>query len=502
MNTKGLLTLLLFNSCFNATHAQLPSNTHLDELNSFNGFEFSSFASSFFASSTAKLGDINGDGIDDIAIADSTADSTATDTGSVYVLYGNTQLLPSELSVADIDGIIGVEFIGEQALGQAGWSVQSAGDFNNDGVNDMIIGALTVDNGPAALAGAAYVVYGDPNGYPHPFMLADLDGTNGFKVYGLEHFDLIGRTVNTVGDINNDTIDDVIVCTADKAVGPLLSAGQCYVIFGNAAINSPFDLSTLNGSNGLVIKSATENEFLGFSAGSAGDFNNDGIDDMYISAGNLGRAYVFYGQSSSFQAEMSVSDLNGTNGFTITDATALSPTPISTAGDFNQDGSSDLIIGNSGVNNFQGVAQVLFGSNAWPSSISLDDIDANNSLTIHGANENDQTGYAVSNAGDVNGDGADDIMTSSPFANQGNGLTHVIYGGTNLNPIMNVTDLNGENGATIIGENLFNGFAGQILSAAGDFNHDGTADIIIGAPNVNRSYVVLSNDVIFANGLD
>jgi hypothetical protein len=502
MRLKGILILSLLTTFHFAVKAQLPPATELSTLNGFNGFKVESLASNYFATSASNIGDINGDGIDDFAFGDTLSSFNNENDGAVHVIFGNNEPFQNTLNINSLNGSNGVTFVGEQAFGQAGWSVNSAGDINDDGLNDMIIGALTEDNGNLSGTGATYVVYGNSNGFSHPFSLSSLDGSNGFKVYGLAENDYIGRSVNTIGDINADNIGDVIICSGDISVDALFQAGVCYVLFGSPSISHPFDLGSLNGSNGFIIKSATAGERLGYASGSAGDFNNDGINDLYIGAGTTGKAYVIYGKSAVFASEFNLLEINGNNGFSVSDGSLSNATPISHAGDINHDGVSDIIIGHESKNNFTGSAYVLYGGDSWPQFFSLSGVNGSNGLTINGINENDMTGAAVSSAGDVNGDGKDDILIGSPGFNQYNGGAYVIYGHENLATTINLVELDGENASAIIGEDIFNGFSGQVVSAAGDINLDGKTDIIIGAPNSSRAYVVISNDVIFANGLE
>jgi hypothetical protein len=489
---------MLFLAVINSSNAQLPATIDLSNLNGFNGFKFEASSSDYFGGSVSSIGDINGDGIDDIAIGDTTADTLNTDDGAVYVIFGKSDSFQSQLNIDSLNGSNGLAFIGEQAFGQAGWSVNPAGDFNDDGIDDLIIGALTVDNNQTLGTGAIYVIYGNSTGFNHPFNLANLNGNNGFKAYGVSQFDFLGRSASTIGDINNDNIDDVIACSTDKSVGNLSQAGSCYVIFGSASTSSPFDLTTLNGTNGFIIESSIANEQLGYKSGFAGDFNDDGIDDLYVNGVGTEKAYIIYGQSTLFQAELNLSNLNGVNGFAITE-TGESTHAISYAGDFNHDGISDMVLGKPELNNFTGSAFVLFGDNTWPQTFSLNNFNSSNGITINGINENDFTGLSVSNAGDINGDGITDLVISSPSLNQNTSKTYIIYGSKELPININVLDLDGENGLTIITDFLIHTFP---VSSAGDISADGISDVLIGAPDINRSYVVIGNDVIFVNAFE
>ena len=126
-------------------------------------------------------------------------------------------------------------------------------------------------------------------------------------------------SVSGAGDINGDGIADLVV----GAPGASTKAGNTYVIFGsNAGWSSPISLSSLNGLNGFVLNGENAGDVSGYSVSGAGDINGDGISDLIVGAldfdSGAGKAYVIYGSKGSWSSPISLSSLNGVNGFSIT----------------------------------------------------------------------------------------------------------------------------------------------------------------------------------------
>jgi hypothetical protein len=129
-------------------------------------------------------GDINGDGLGDVIIGATNNDTNASNSGEAYVVYGRTSTIIGSINAANAD----VRIQGANANDFAGSSVSGIGDFNGDGYGDLLVGVPGVNSGP----GASYVVFGRPDGFAAPINVANLDGTAGFKLPGLNIGDEAG----------------------------------------------------------------------------------------------------------------------------------------------------------------------------------------------------------------------------------------------------------------------------------------------------------------------
>ena len=417
----------------------LTSPLNLSGLNGSNGFVINgSSAYDYSGASVSGAGDINGDGIDDLVIGAPGSSLVEAYSGTSYVVFGSDQPWTGSLDLSNLNGSNGFAISGVSAYDESGISVSAAGDINGDGIDDLIIGA------PYAGAGVSYVVFGSDQGFTSPLNLSALNGSNGLVINGVNPGDAQGGSVSAAGDINGDGIDDVVTGAIFAGAGGTYT-GASYVVFGSdQGFTSPLNLSGLDGTKGFVIYGLSSSDESGTSVSAAGDINVDGTDDLIIGAlladpngTDSGASYVVFGSDQPWAGSLNLSALNGSNGFVINGVSAgdESGTSVSAAGDINVDGMDDLIIGASLADpngNGSGASYVVFGSNLpWAGSLNLSGLNGSNGFVINGVSAGDNSGSSVSAAGDINGDGFDDLMTGAPGSSTAeaySGTSYVVFG--------------------------------------------------------------------------
>ena len=481
--------------------------TTIIDLSSFdgtNGFRLDGVApDDYSGSSVSSAGDVNGDGFDDLIVGADRADPNGDESGSSYIVFGKASSFDAALDLSSLNGTNGFRLDGLAEDDYSGRSVSGAGDVNSDGFDDMIVGAPWADPNGDWSAGSSYVVFGKASSFDAALDLSSLNGTNGFRLDGESRSsydgDFSGSSVSNAGDVNGDGFDDLII-GAPNADPNGSGSGSSYVLFGKASdFDATLDLSSLDGSNGFRLDGVVELDFSGTSVSNAGDINGDGFDDVIAGTpasspngiDHSGSTYVVFGKDSGFEASLDLSSLNGSNGFRLDGEEFLdfSGSSVSTAGDVNGDGFDDLIIGapNAGPDgSWSGASYVVFGKNTgFDATLDLSSLDGSNGFRLDGLHETHSWGSSVSNAGDVNGDGFDDLIVSAsdadPNSMRNAGSTYVVFGkGSGFDASMDLSNLDSNDGFRLNGVAEFDR-SGSSVSGAGDVNGDGFDDLMISA---------------------
>jgi hypothetical protein len=377
-----------------------------------------------FGYSVATAGDVNGDGYADVVVG---ADRYKQFTGRTYVYLGSA----SGLSATPI-----FTATGEDVNNHFGYSVDTAGDVNGDGYDDLIVGAYHYKE----FTGRVYVYAGNANGLSgNPVLTITGEGPN---IY-------FGRSVGAAGDVNGDGYDDVIV----GAQAYDNWTGRVYVYAGGPSGLGTTPIFTAAGEN--------PSDSFGRSVGAAGDVNGDGYSDVVVGAhgygGFEGRIYVYAGGADGPGAVPTFAatgeEVNGRFGYA-----------AGTAGDVNRDGYDDLIVGADGQSNNTGWVYVYAGS--------VNGLSPTPIFTATGEGEYSYFGYSVSAAGDTNGDGYDDVIVGAYHYKDSTGRVYVYPGNANGLSITTILSVTGEGPA---------GSFGRSVGTAGDVNGKGYADLVIGA---------------------
>ena len=390
-------------------------------------------------------------------------------------------------------GSADVRLLGEQDGGWAAYSTSPAGDVNGDGYADVLIGAplTTFGQGTAAFAatGKIYLVLGRPrNQWPaNPIILSQADASfNGCPEAGMS-----GRQNYTAGDVNGDGYDDFIIsgwkCGLDRPY-----QGKAFLFLGrpNADWGQGFPVDQAD----AVFVGEHVSDYAGYYVSTAGNVNGDGYDDLLVTcpecdygSQDSGQVYLILGRAAA----------DWGNSFDLGDADAsfVGEAPgdrvgrsASGVGDVNGDRSADFLIG-SIANNQGGVdagqSYLILGRAAadWGMRYSLSLADA----SFVGQAMGDESGRRVAEAGDVNADGYADFLIGASRNDQAGtdaGKAYLILGRAAADWGMDYPLSQAD--ASFVGEQAGDQ-AGRRVSGVGDFDQDGRADFVVGAPHNDRA---------------
>ncbi len=395
----------------------------------------------------ANAGDVNNDGVDDLVVGAFRWDDGVTDNGAAFVYLGPGFTNSTFLTVI-------------QAGAAFGAAVGGAGDLNNDGFDDVVVGAPGFDGTAGSNSGAAYVYYGGSGAFnpvADATMLGPAQNAN------------MGASVRGVGDVDNDGFDDLAVGVSRYNPGGRPDQGGAFIYLGSASFDITAD---------AVLAIAEPSVNAGASVAGGADLNGDGISDVivgapgYESSGNLvdeGAAAVFFGGNGTLDTTPDAILRSGRAGAAGGASVAI--------GDVNGDGYADVISGsplNASAATAAGGVQIWHGGAGAFDTV----VDA----TILSSQANEDFGRSVAALPDTNGDDRAELVVGAPrgLNSQGlaAGIVKIYFSQPNgAWPSVPTLVLQSDQTDALFGTSV----------ATGRFNADATADVAVGEPGRDMS---------------
>ncbi len=437
-----------------------------------------------FGSSVASVGDVNGDGFNDLLVGSFYDDTVKvgnlgelSNTGSAFLYLGTSKGFPATLGTSAASAIFTGSDTQSNETRKFGYTVSGAGDINGDGLKDFAIASVSG-------VGEVDVFFGRSSGFSGQIA----SSTANVKIGGSTG---VGRSVAS-GDFNGDGKTDLLIGEQ--------GSNRIYVFNGASSLPSSVNLAAVN-ANVTTINGPVATSF-GLSVASAGDVNKDGFDDILVGAPNAnadaGSAYVILGRASFGASSVSAASV-ATKIFTGVSAGDHFGSTVSGVGDIDKDGFVDIAIGaqslSAGSIKNRGASYVFAGAaGSTPfGATQTESAAAVLSVTILGDDTADNLGQSALSAGDVNADGVNDYLVAAHGAdvNEVNsGVVALVLGSRNT--IASSYPLASIAKATFSGQ-FEDDSAGNTIAGPFDSDNDGKLEYLVGAPGyatIGRAYIV------------
>ncbi|MBI4405633.1 MAG: FG-GAP repeat protein [Deltaproteobacteria bacterium] len=422
---------------------------------------------------TVKRGmnmDFDGDGYSDVIVGAGSSSISGSGRGIAYIYSGSSSGVSTSVART-------LTYPGSDNGANFGYSVAKTGDVNGDGYGDVLVGAyLSAISGTNR--GIAYLYLGSSSGVSNsPYRTFTYPGSDNNAYFGI--------SVSAAGDVNADGYADLLV----GSPGSNSSKGVVYVYHGSSVGPS----TTPNGT--LSYSGSDSGAFFGYPVSWAGDVNNDGYADIIvgsfqsdISAADKGAAFVYHGSSGSLSTSPST-----TLAYPGSDASPLFGYSVAGAGDINNDGYSDVVVGAPGSDmdgTDQGAVFVHRGSVTGVSGTAVQSL-------FYPATDSANFGKFIVGGFDVNKDGYADVAVTaylSGIVGPTRGAVFVYHGsaGTYASSADQILLYPGSDDAAAFGGSI--GFAG-------DVNGDTYGDIIVGSQAANGTGTDLGISYVFHGGI-
>ena len=431
-----------------------------------------------FGGSVTTLGDLDGDGIDDLAVGVSLDDSGDgngnANRGAVQILFlDSSGAVRESTKISPNDG-------GGPALSEGdrfGASVASLGDFDGDGNPDLLVGA-SHDNTGGSDTGAAYILLLNPNGTVRE-SIKIASGLNGGPILSAgDHF---GSAIAALGDVDGDGVDDIAVAAEGDGKGAL------HILFLDATGSVLQSTKIGDGDGGGPILDI--NDSFSDSLAALGDFDGNGVTELAVGSrrhhGYEGGVYLLF-LNTNGTASSSVEIASGVGGGPSLNGSDFYGVSVAALGDVDGDGVPDMAVGADGDDTGGGFSPGAVYVHFMNSSGTVRDTAKIADGTGGGPflRSGSSFGRSLSSVGDLDGNGITNLAVGSADGASGSIYTISLSATGTANSFVRIT------GALGGGPSHFD-FAdfGRSIAPLGDFDGDGVPDIVVGAPGDNGGTV-------------